>query len=166
MLLDFYASHQNTTLVRGDFFLQIADVGDYAAIARVIDEALTWRPIDVLICNAGITRSGFFEDVSVEDLNAVVQTNLLGTVYPVHAALPSLKERSRSHPVAIVFIGSLASLVSSHDSSKAIFPLSSHDSSKAIFPLSSHDSSKAIFPLGSCDHRFCAHTRFPLCFFK
>ncbi len=142
MLLDFYASHQNTTLVRGDFFLQIADVGDYAAIARVIEEALTWRPIDVLICNAGITRSGFFEDVSVEDLNAVVQTNLLGTVYPVHAALPSLKERSRSHPVAIVFIGSLASLVSSHDSSKA------------------------IFPLGSCDHRFCAHTSFPLCFFN
>jgi 3-dehydrosphinganine reductase len=89
---------------------KIADVGDYAAIARVIEEALTWRPIDVLICNAGITRSGFFEDVSVEDLNAVVQTNLLGTVYPVHAALPSLKERSRSHPVAIVFIGSLASL--------------------------------------------------------
>ncbi|CAM6026085.1 unnamed protein product [Sphagnum balticum] len=101
---------KNTTLVRGAFFLQIADVGDYAAIARVIEEALTWRPIDVLICNAGITRSGFFEDVSVEDLNAVVQTNLLGTVYPVHAALPSLKERSRRHPVAIVFIGSLASL--------------------------------------------------------
>jgi NADP-dependent 3-hydroxy acid dehydrogenase YdfG len=142
MLLDFSASHQNTTLVHGAFFLQIADVGDYAAIARVIEEALTWRPIDVLICNAGITRSGFFEDVSVEDLNAVVQTNLLGTVYPVHAALPSLKERSRSHPVAIVFIGSLASLVSSHDSSKA------------------------IFPLGSYDQRFCAHTSFPLCFFN
>jgi NAD(P)-dependent dehydrogenase (short-subunit alcohol dehydrogenase family) len=140
MLLDLSASNHNTTLVGGASFLQIADVGDYTAIARVIEEALTWRPIDVLICNAGITRSGFFEDVSVEDLNAVVQTNLLGTVYPVHAALPSLKERSRSQPVAIVFIGSLASLVSSHDSSKA------------------------IFPLGSCDHRFCAHTSFSLCF--
>jgi NAD(P)-dependent dehydrogenase (short-subunit alcohol dehydrogenase family) len=51
------------------------------------------------------------EDFSVEDINTVVQTNLLGSIYPVHAILPQLKLRSRDHPISIVFIGSLASLV-------------------------------------------------------
>ena len=51
------------------------------------------------------------EDFSVEDINTVVQTNLLGSLYPLHAVLPQLKLWSRDHPVSIVFIGSLASLV-------------------------------------------------------
>jgi NADP-dependent 3-hydroxy acid dehydrogenase YdfG len=86
-------------------------VGDYTAISTAVKESYDWRPIDVLINNAGITRSGFMEDFSVEDINTVVQTNLLGSIYPVHAILPQLKLRSRDHPISIVFIGSLASLV-------------------------------------------------------
>lgn len=99
-------------IVRFGVDTQAADVGDYSAIAEVIKQSYEWRPIDVLICNAGLTRSGFLEDVSVEDMNTVVQTNLLGSVFPVHAALPQLKQRSSDHPISIVFVGSLASLVS------------------------------------------------------
>lgn len=87
-------------------------MGNYKAISTAVRESYDWRPIDILINNAGITRSGFIEEVSVEDLNEVVQTNLLGSLYPLHAALTDLKMRSRSHPISIVFIGSLASLVS------------------------------------------------------
>ena len=87
-------------------------MGNYKAISTAVRESYDWRPIDILINNAGITRSGFVEEVSVEDMNAVVQTNLLGSLYPLHAALADLKMRSRSHPISIVFIGSLASLVS------------------------------------------------------
>jgi len=90
--------------------VKAADVGNYKAISTAVRESYDWRPIDILINNAGITRSGFVEEVSVEDMNAVVQTNLLGSLYPLHAALPDLKMRSRSHPISIVFIGSLASL--------------------------------------------------------
>jgi hypothetical protein len=76
-----------------------------------VKESFDWRPIDVLINNAGLTRSGFMEEFSVEDINSVVQTNLLGSLYPLHAVLPQLKLRSRDHPISIVFVGSLASLV-------------------------------------------------------
>jgi len=86
-------------------------VGDYGAISTAVKESFDWRPIDILVNNAGITRSGFMEDFSVEDIDTVVQTNVLGSVYPVHAILPQLKQRSRDHPISIVFIGSLASLV-------------------------------------------------------
>lgn len=51
------------------------------------------------------------EDFSLEDINTVVHTNVLGSIYPVHAILPQLKLRSRDHPISVVFIGSLASLV-------------------------------------------------------
>ena len=91
---------------------QAADVGDYAAISAAVKESYDWRPIDVLVNNAGITKSGFMENFSMQDINTVVQTNVLGSIYPVHAILPELKLRSRDHPISIVFIGSLASLVS------------------------------------------------------
>lgn len=86
-------------------------MGDYGAIAAAVKESFDWRPIDILVNNAGITRSGFMEDFSVEDIDVVVKTNVLGSVYPLHAILPQLKLRSRDHPISIVFIGSLASLV-------------------------------------------------------
>jgi len=91
---------------------QAADVGDYSAISTAVKESYDWRPIDILINNAGITKSGFMEDFSVKDISSVVQTNVLGSLYPLHAILPQLKLRSRDHPISIVFIGSLASLVS------------------------------------------------------
>ncbi|CAK9217115.1 unnamed protein product [Sphagnum troendelagicum] len=91
---------------------KVADVGDYATIARAIREAVAWRPIDVLICNAGRGQCGYFEDIPSQDVNTLVQTNLLGSLYAVHAALPFLKQQSSSnHPVSIVIMGSLASLV-------------------------------------------------------
>jgi 3-dehydrosphinganine reductase len=93
------------------FRTKVADVGDYAVIRRVIEEAFAWRPIDVLICNAGLLRTAYFEDLKLQDINDLMQTNVMGSVYPVHAALPSLKQRSRTHPICIVFVASLASLV-------------------------------------------------------
>lgn len=90
--------------------VKAADVTNYKEISKAVRESFDWRPIDILINNAGLTRSGFMEDFTVEDINVVVQTNLLGSVYPLHAVLPQLKLRSRDHPISIVFLGSLASL--------------------------------------------------------
>lgn len=89
---------------------KVADVSDFQAITQAIQEAFQWKPIDVLICNAGLTRGGQLENQTVEDMDLVVRTNLNGSVYPVHAALPLMKERSKEHPASIVFIGSQASL--------------------------------------------------------
>jgi 3-dehydrosphinganine reductase len=66
----------------------------------------------VLICNAGRGQCGYVEDIPSQDVNTLVQTNLLGSLHAVHAALPFLKQQSSSnHPVSIVIMGSLASLV-------------------------------------------------------
>ncbi|KAL2609359.1 hypothetical protein R1flu_027932 [Riccia fluitans] len=86
------------------------DASDYKLMSEAINESNSWKPIDVLVCNAGLTRSGYLDQMPIEDLDLTVQTNILGTVYPVHSALPLMKQRSPDHPMSIVFIGSLASL--------------------------------------------------------
>uniref|UniRef100_A0A0D6QYP9 3-dehydrosphinganine reductase n=1 Tax=Araucaria cunninghamii TaxID=56994 RepID=A0A0D6QYP9_ARACU len=91
-------------------FSKAADVSNYRAISQAIQEAFQWRPIDVLICNAGLTRGGNLETQTVEDMNLTMHTNFNGTVYTVHAALPLLKMHSKEHHVSIVLVGSLASM--------------------------------------------------------
>ncbi|XP_024541901.1 3-dehydrosphinganine reductase TSC10A-like isoform X1 [Selaginella moellendorffii] len=88
------------------------DVGDFAATKRVIEQASRWRPIDVLVCNAGLVRSGLFGECRAEDIDQVVRTNLLGCAYSVHAALPHMKQEQNksSHGKSIVLIGSLAGM--------------------------------------------------------
>ncbi|KAH7442161.1 hypothetical protein KP509_03G074100 [Ceratopteris richardii] len=88
---------------------QVADVGEYSAIADAVRSALLWKPIDVLVCNAGLTRGGFLGKSSIKDIDTVIRTNLNGCIYPLHEALPSLIEHSSRHPVSIVFISSLIS---------------------------------------------------------
>ncbi|KAH9305825.1 hypothetical protein KI387_010229 [Taxus chinensis] len=101
---------QNVSCHPDRIFSQAADVSNSQAIAQAIHEAFRWKPIDVLICNAGLTRGGSLENQTVEDIDLTIGTNLNGTIYPVHAALSLLKHRSKEHPVSIVFFASLASM--------------------------------------------------------
>lgn len=56
------------------------DVSDGAAAAALMDIAKeAFGRIDVLVCNAGITRDGLIMRLSEEDFDAVVDTNLKGT---------------------------------------------------------------------------------------
>lgn len=89
---------------------EAADVSDYEAFSAAIEKSSNWKPIDVLICNAGLTRGGYLIDASWEDLDITVRTTFMGTVNALHAALPALKQRSETHPISIVIMSSLASL--------------------------------------------------------
>ena len=60
---------------------------------------------DVLVSNAGIPGGGRFEDLSMERIEAVVETNLLGVLYGAKAFLPGMLAAGRGH---IVNVASLA----------------------------------------------------------
>ncbi|KAH7442531.1 hypothetical protein KP509_03G092800 [Ceratopteris richardii] len=68
-------------------------------------------PIDVLICNAGLAKPGMIGEVEVKDLDLVTKTNFLGCVYPIHAVVPLMKQRSLENPSSIVIMSSLAGLI-------------------------------------------------------
>jgi NAD(P)-dependent dehydrogenase (short-subunit alcohol dehydrogenase family) len=70
------------------------DVDDDASvrdgIARITKEL---GPIDVLVNNAGIERTGSIEELSMPDFKAVMETNYFGAVRCIQAVLPSMRQR-------------------------------------------------------------------------
>ena len=61
-------------------------------------------PPDVVVSNAGIGKPGMLHEISVEDLQTEVATNLLGPMLVVRRALPALLDLRRGD---LVFITSL-----------------------------------------------------------
>ncbi|MCS5713203.1 SDR family NAD(P)-dependent oxidoreductase [Herbiconiux sp. CPCC 205716] len=67
------------------------DVGDQdsvrAAIAATIQR---FGRLDILVNNAGIMLTGIVDGADTAEWDAMIRTNLLGTMYVTHAALPHL----------------------------------------------------------------------------
>jgi 3-dehydrosphinganine reductase len=64
-------------------------------------------PIDVLVTSAGVARPGYFEEVPIEVFERTMAVNYFGSLYPVKAVVPAMKQRGRG---AIVLISSGAGL--------------------------------------------------------
>jgi NAD(P)-dependent dehydrogenase (short-subunit alcohol dehydrogenase family) len=71
-------------------------------VRRVIDEQ---GRLDALVCNAGFGIFGTIEEVSMRRARAQFDTNVFGTLAPIRAVLPSMRERRCGR---IVVVGSLA----------------------------------------------------------
>lgn len=69
------------------------DVRDLDSIRRGIDELLgrTGGRLDAVVVNAGIFAGGAFEDTPAEVTRAIMETNFIGAVETVRAALPALR---------------------------------------------------------------------------
>ena len=71
------------------------------AIQQVLDK---WGYLDICIANAGVGKFAPIDEMSTEDWNAVIDTNLTGVFHTVKAAIPALKQ-SKGY---IITIASLA----------------------------------------------------------
>lgn len=70
------------------------DVRDPQALQRAVDAHVeAFGGLDVLFVNAGVGQFASVEDLSVEQWQAVIDTNLSGAFYTVKAAIPALKRR-------------------------------------------------------------------------
>lgn len=63
------------------------------------------RPVDLLVCNAGITGDRLFLQMSAEDFANVESVNLSGAWRVARAVLKNMSQREKGH---MVFIGSFA----------------------------------------------------------
>jgi len=85
----------------------IADVSDPDDSKKMIEKCIeVFGRLDILINNAGIGCAGLFEETSTECFQQIIQTNLLGSLFPTRFAIPHIKESHGS----ILFISSLAGL--------------------------------------------------------
>ena len=73
-----------------------ADSGDPAAVERSIDETVqALGGLDILVNNVGISRSGPLEEMSMTDINDVLNVNARSAVLASRAAIPHLKQGGR-----------------------------------------------------------------------
>jgi len=81
------------------------DVASEEECAQLINQArLTFKKIDVLVNNAGISMRALFKDVSVDVLKQLMDVNFWGTVYCTKYALPEITKTKGS----IVGVSSIA----------------------------------------------------------
>ena len=85
-LADRLQKQYNTTVL-----VFIGDVGDYAFVEEMTEKTLeTFDSIDVLINNAGISYIGLLTDMSIDDWNRIVATNLTSVFSTCRCAVPSM----------------------------------------------------------------------------
>jgi 3-hydroxy acid dehydrogenase / malonic semialdehyde reductase len=85
----------------------VLDVTDRAAVAASIGGLpADWAAIDLLVNNAGLARGlAPAQEASLDDWEAMLDTNVKGVMYLTHAVLPGMVQRNAGH---ILNIGSTA----------------------------------------------------------
>ena len=85
-----------------------ADVGDREAIEAAIGRFIVSAGgLELLVANAGIARYAPFTEQDPADVEAMVRTNVLGTINTIRAGLDAMLDRGTGH---IVVISSAAAL--------------------------------------------------------
>ena len=84
------------------FKVDVASADGVAQLAADVER--DFGPIDILINNAGINRRGAIEDLTEEDFDAVMDTNVKGVFLACRAFLPKMRERGWGRVVNLASI--------------------------------------------------------------
>src|SRR5688572_1837622 len=84
-LQEFLQKGYPVVAVQGDV-TKISDCN--AVVQKAID---TFGALDILITNAGISMRERFENLKPEVFSQIIESNINGSAFPTHAALPHLK---------------------------------------------------------------------------
>ncbi|NJN27342.1 MAG: SDR family oxidoreductase [Cyclobacteriaceae bacterium] len=77
----------------GEVLGVVSDVRDYESLRQAVDTLLSaWGKLDVLIANAGVGHFGSIFDLTPDQWNETIDTNLTGVFHSVKASLPELKK--------------------------------------------------------------------------
>ncbi len=100
---------EKAALEHPDFSCRSIDLADLDALPGAMSVLLEeiGLPVKALINNAGVGRMGFLEQLSVNDIRLVMDTNLTSQVIVTKAFLPLLKRQGEGD---IIFMGSEAAL--------------------------------------------------------
>lgn len=86
----------------GSLQVAVLDVTDSAAIQNVMAQAFAvWGRIDVVVSNAGYGLVGAAEELSDEQIARQVQTNLIGSIGVIRAAIPSLRAQGGGRVIQV-----------------------------------------------------------------
>ncbi len=101
-------------------------------IARILKEG----PLDVLVNNAGIERTGSVEELPLAEFRAVMETNYFGPIRCIHAVLPTMRARRSG---CIINVASVAGHI-------ACAPLAPYSASKYALEALSESLAQELKP--------------------
>jgi 3-oxoacyl-[acyl-carrier protein] reductase len=95
--------------LEGRFLFSAVDLSDRDATAEFVKTVMgTWGRIDILINNAGVARDGILAVAAPEDVDAVIDLNLKGTIHITHLVSRRMLSRGSGHIVNISSIVGLS----------------------------------------------------------
>src|SRR3989449_1363477 len=94
-----------------------SDASVKEGIGRIVKEG---GPVDVLVNNAGVERSGSVEELPLAEFRAVMETNYFGAIRCIQAVTPQMRQRRSG---CIINVSSVAGRITCS-------PLSSYTASK------------------------------------
>ena len=84
------------------------DVTDRDAVFKTVNQAHQhFGRLDVILSNAGYGLIGAIEETSLDEARAIFETNVLGTLSVVQAALPLLRAQRSGHILPVSSVGGL-----------------------------------------------------------
>ncbi len=87
------------------------DVTDPAQVSSIVAQATAcFAPVDVLVNNAGYGVTGAIEEVTEDEFQPMLETNLLGLMRVTKAFLPKMRERGSGHIINLSSIGGLIAM--------------------------------------------------------
>jgi 3-oxoacyl-[acyl-carrier protein] reductase len=80
------------------------NVASYKEVEQAAKEIIAKGKIDCLINNAGITSYKLAEKNSIDEINDIINTNLLGSIYTIKSILPKMIEQQSGTIINIISI--------------------------------------------------------------
>jgi NADP-dependent 3-hydroxy acid dehydrogenase YdfG len=78
------------------------DVTDEAQVGNMVERAVgSFGRLDLLLAIAGVGVAAPFHNTTTAEYREMVDVNILGTLYPIHAALPYMRKQGRGHIVML-----------------------------------------------------------------
>jgi NAD(P)-dependent dehydrogenase (short-subunit alcohol dehydrogenase family) len=72
----------------------VTDVASWEQVQRLAHEAFEHHGrIDTWVNNAGVTAYAYFEDLSHQEINQIIQVTLMGQIYGTKAVLPYMRRQ-------------------------------------------------------------------------
>ncbi len=80
-------------ITTGEVMGLVSDVRDFNSVKTAVNKIIDkWGSLDVVVANAGLGHFAPIEEMTLDQWNQVIDTNLTGVFHTVKASIPSLKE--------------------------------------------------------------------------
>ncbi len=85
-----------------------ADISDKKQVKNVFNKILEkHKVINILVNNAAVRKTGDFHEQEIDLIDEIIDTNLKGTMYCTHYALPAMIEKGKGEIINIASVGGL-----------------------------------------------------------